>query len=230
MIYYAIDCRMDKRIIESLIKLDCRLIFVDSNPLFDDAVSAHPDMNILQIEDKIFKTTNVRLDCGELVSEKEKVGERLCYPQDVFLNAVCIGDDFICKKDSVLTKALEYATSCGMNVINVNQGYVKCNIVPVCEKNKAIITEDKGIAKVLCEKGYDVLMLQNLSVGLDPYKNGFIGGASGVIGDKIVFTGRISEHPEYCEICSFCGKYNKSVVELGNIPLYDYGSILKIEI
>ena len=114
-------------------------------------------------------------------------------------------------------------------MIFVRQGYVKCNITIVNETKKAIITEDDGIAKALCARGYNVLKLTTHSVSLEPFPYGFIGGASGTFGDAVVFAGDIALHPEAEKIRAFCRRYEKEPISLGTGTLYDYGSLLAAE-
>lgn len=197
--------------------------FCEKCDYFDGSVASHADMNFLCIRNKLFTISDA-------FGNHSKNDEKLKYPNDVKLNAYCVGDDFLCKTDSVYSGALEYAKNAGMNIIHVNQGYLKCNLVVVNEAEKAVITEDKGIAKILTANGYDVLLLNTHAVKLEPYEHGFIGGASGNIDGKIVFTGKIENHPEFNVIKVFLDKHNAEYVSLSDDALYDYGSVLLIDI
>lgn len=194
--------------------------------LFENPVAAHPDMNYLQVKNNLFTI----YDIFDLDIKNNLKSEKLKYPKDVLLNAFCIGEDFICKTDSVYIKALDYAKNIGMNIVGVNQGYVKCNLAVVNESEKAVITEDCGIYKTLKDHGYDVLLLETNSVRLDPYKYGFIGGATGNIGGKLVFTGNLLKHPEHKRIFDFCHKHKTECVSLSEDELYDYGSVLLLNL
>ena len=194
--------------------------------LFENPIAAHPDMNYLQVKNNLFTIYDILNSSENYCSKSEK----LRYPQDVLLNAFCVGEDFICKTNAVYNKALAYAKSVGMNVIGVNQGYVKCNLALVNESEKAIITEDCGIYKTLKEHGYDVLLLEINCVKLDPYKYGFIGGATGNIDGKLVFTGNLLKPPEHKRIMEFCCKHKTECISLAYDELYDYGSILLLDI
>ena len=52
-------------------------------------------------------------------------------------------------------KILDYCKD--KKTINVKQGYTKCSILPV--KEKAIITNDKGIYDTLKNEDFDILLL-----------------------------------------------------------------------
>ena len=221
---------MDRRCIENLSTFGYEIVVINENPNFDAAVSAHPDMNVLQIGTRIFSCTNVHISGIHIVPFINGSNRVLEYPGDVLLNAVCVGNDFICRKASIATDALSYAEQLGFRIINVNQGYTKCNICVVDNDNKAVMTEDEGIERILSAHGYDVLLLRTHEVKLHPYKNGFIGGASGMIDNKIVFAGDITKHSEYLYIKRFCEKYGKETVSLSGSPLYDFGSVLVLDI
>lgn len=223
------DCRLPSGMKTELEKLGFVVEGVQSNPALSEAIASHPDMNILTLCGKRFTTseTFVRKNRGDVLIEQGS--ERLSYPKEASLNAVCIGNDFICCSKSIDKAVLHYAEQCKLHTVFVQQGYVKCNLVVVSEKDKAVITEDCGIAKVLASEGYTVLKLNTYAVGLAPYAHGFIGGAAGTLGHIIAFTGNIRQHPEYGRILTFCSRYGKEVVSLGNEPLYDYGSLLSAD-
>ncbi len=227
--FIVADSRIGGEILENLKKITPNIILIPQNPSFDDAVSAHPDMNILQIKDMIFTAASTIVRTQKMVRIKNQKRGKLSYPDDVRLNAICVGNDFICRKSSVDDEALKYAETRGMRIINVNQGYVKCNIAVVSEIEKAVITEDEGIKKTLTRAGYDVLKLETHDVRLDPYDYGFIGGASGKFENKLLFTGDIKKHREYDRIKAFCEKYSVELLSLSNERLCDYGSLLVID-
>ncbi len=205
---------------------DYEILLCKKFNLFENPVAAHPDMNYLQVKNNLFTIYDIFNSSENYCSESEK----LRYPKDVLLNAFCVGEDFICKTDAVYNKALNYVKSIGMNIIGVNQGYVKCNLAVVNESEKAVITEDCGIYNTLKEHGYDVLLLETNSVKLAPYKYGFIGGATGNIDGKLVFAGNLSKHPEHKRIIDFCYRHKTECVSLSDDELYDYGSILLLDI
>lgn len=221
-----IDCRARNDVIKKLKQLGFEVVLITQNPCFDNAISAHPDMNIFFFDKKVFSSTNVRLCLkNHIVSINKEQGTRLDYPYDAFLNCVALSNDLICNKKSVAPEILSYATSRGFNVINVRQGYTKCNIAVVSEKHKAIITEDVGIFKTLSKAGYDVLLLKTHSVKLHPYDYGFIGGSCGLHNGILYFNGNIFSHPEINSITDFCKKYNVEIYALSEDGLEDCGSI-----
>ncbi|MBR5308656.1 MAG: hypothetical protein IKU43_07780 [Clostridia bacterium] len=134
----------------------------------------------------------------------------------------------ICNTKTVHKKVLDYAEDSKLKIINVNQGYAKCNICVVDEDS--VITEDCGIASILNKNGYDVLLLKNHCVRLPGYEYGFIGGASGKLAkDKLAFFGCIENHTEFGRIYDFLNRKGIEAVSLSDEPLTDYGSLIPIE-
>ncbi len=224
----AVDCRMAPEMIAQLKKYGVQPIPVAPDPHLSAPIASHADMNVLVIGERIFSSqkTFVRSSRGEQPIDRGI--DSYHYPNDAMLNAVCIGNDFICRSKSVYPEALRYAEACGMRIVSVNQGYVRCNLLVVDEHKKTVITEDVGMERTLTAHGYTVLLLKTRGVRLEPYDNGFIGGASGVTDREVLFCGNIALHEEFSTIRAFCRRYGKEVVSLGKNPLYDYGSILPL--
>lgn len=224
------DCRITEQIKCNLTQLGYTVSPVEKNVIFEDSVSAHADMNVLKIGDRVFISSKTFVRTSDNVTEIEGEYKRyapLKYPDDILLNCALVGNDIICKADSASKSVLDYAKKIGYRIIDIKQGYAKCNIAVVSDK--AVITEDKSVADVLGKNGYDVLLLKTHSVKLDPYDYGFIGGASGKLeNNMLAFTGNIELHPEYAEIDSFCKNHNVKVISLSDEPLYDYGSLVLI--
>lgn len=223
----AVDERCPKECINTLQNLGISVILVPCSRFFDKAVCGHADMNVLNIDGKVFtyqETKHLFENC-EIVDREEQ--NLLKYPYDVGLNCAILGKKMVCNTKYCNKKVLEYAKIHGFEIIHINQGYAKCNICVVC--GNAVITEDKGIFEVLSKKGIDCLLLNNHEVKLDGYGYGFIGGASGKISDNtLAFCGCIQKHTQYNEIKSFCEKYNIQITSLSDDDLYDVGSIIRI--
>lgn len=222
-----IDCRARDEVVDKLKYLGYDVVLVQKNSSFEEPISAHADMNIFFLNNIAFSSTNVRIDekyNQRLITRKGDVS--LIYPDDAFLNCVALSDDLICNKKNVAPEILDCAESLGCNIINVRQGYTKCNIAVVSETFKAVITEDKGIHKTLTKAGYDVLLLKSHSANLHPYSYGFIGGSCGLHDNVLYFNGNIFLHPEIDPICNFCKEYGVEICALSDGPLEDCGSIL----
>ena len=70
----------------------------------------------------------------------------------------------------------------------------------------------------------EVLFVSNEGVFLDGYLNGFIGGASVVTENEVIFTGDLYLSPDAKKIIDFVEHNGKKTVFFSGLPLYDLGS------
>lgn len=151
------------------------------------------------------------------------------YPNDCILNAADIGDYIICNSKITHKSILKSAEKQNKRVINVNQGYAKCSVCIV--KRNIVITDDASIYQE-CNKidGISVLFVSKGSVALHGQNYGFLGGASGLIGeDKLFFNGDLSYHKDFLAIKQFLSYHNVKYIDIKNKPLTDVGSIIPIK-
>jgi hypothetical protein len=145
------------------------------------------------------------------------VGE---YPLDLQLDQLLFRGTIIGREEFVPS-----AIKKGRRILSVKQGYAKCSTLVFGEN---LITADRGIAaagRVLCG---NVLEIKEGFIDLPGYNTGFIGGASGVIGDKVLFFGNPHAHPSGREMVSFIKEAGFEVVSLLAGPLCDYGGLVVI--
>jgi len=147
------------------------------------------------------------------------------YPGDCIYNAAIVGHYLVHKEGLTDPELLENARKMipQLELITVNQGYTKCNCLVV--DNKHVITSDQGIAKALNFKDIEVLLIQPGHIILDGFDTGFIGGASGKVGEYIVFNGDITAHPDYVAIKEFIESCGLKIKDF-SWPLKDIGSIV----
>ncbi|HVI40969.1 MAG TPA: hypothetical protein VM577_09935, partial [Anaerovoracaceae bacterium] len=122
----------------------------------------------------------------------------------------------------ILSRAMEL----GLQLINVKQGYTKCNLV-IVDENSAI-TSDMGLAVSLKKHNLEVLLISSGHVGLEGFPYGFLGGTSGRAGNEIIFNGNLSAHPDYKKIKQFIQKRGLQVTYFEEYPLEDIGSIIQL--
>ncbi|MBQ6389580.1 MAG: hypothetical protein IJH90_08120 [Mogibacterium sp.] len=146
------------------------------------------------------------------------------YPHDIAYNAACTGRFFIHNLRYTAPELMARATDLGMTPVNVRQGYAKCSIVIVDEDS--IITYDQGIASACKDAGIDVLTVEPGHVLLPGYNTGFIGGASGRIGNTVYFNGDLTAHPDCGRIIEFIEARGLKVKWFSEWPLTDIGSII----
>lgn len=190
----------------------------------------HADMQCLIIDDTAF----VLSVCDKLANAlKNSYNVVLCgdgisgrYPDNVALNAAVVGKYVICKTDALDKIVPEYCRKHGYKLINVRQGYTKCSCAVVSDK--ALITADVSIYRMLNDTDIDVLRIGQGSVTLDGAEYGFIGGASGYnkSAKTLYFCGNVDTHPDGADIRAFCEKHGTDIVSLSDDELTDIGGII----
>ena len=143
------------------------------------------------------------------------------YPKDVPLNAFTFKNYFIHNLKFTDKVLLDYYKNSGYEMINIKQGYGKCSSLVT---EDFVITSDGGIYESLRDL-IPIYKINHGEIRLQNFKYGFIGGASGVLGKKIFFTGDFSHHSSYEEILKIIKKYDYEIEILSKDPIEDYGSI-----
>lgn len=143
------------------------------------------------------------------------------YPKDVPLNAFTFKNYFIHNLKHTDQVILDYYKRAGYDLVNIKQGYAKCSCLVTKD---FIITSDGGIYESLRDL-IPIYKIDHGQIKLQNFNYGFIGGATGVLGKKIFFTGDFSHHSSYEEILKIINKYNYEIEILSKDPIEDYGSI-----
>jgi len=208
--------RADERLLEYLRTLGREVRKVPASALVYDAVSAHPDIYMCAL-----KTENsnvlIKAQPGELGYE---------YPACAAFNAVCLDKYFVHCLKYTNTRLLKAAENAGKIPVNVRQGYTKCSCTVV--DGHSVITADPGIAACLERLGgVDVLRIRPGYVSLPGFDYGFLGGASGRVGDELIFSGDLSAHPDFGVISDFIKAHGVQLRYFPEYPLEDIGSIIE---
>ncbi|MBE6795126.1 MAG: hypothetical protein E7533_00920 [Ruminococcaceae bacterium] len=174
-----------------------------------------PELNELNLTSDRFKVTQI------------KNSVRSPYPEDVPLNCAFIGDKIICNTKYVSDEIVSFAEKNKLTIIHTNQGYSKCSL---CVVNKnAVITEDAGLYRLLKFYQFDVLKIESGQVYLSKNHSGFIGGASGLLSNKLIyFSGNIYSHKNYNNIKCFLDNYSINIYCNKSRQLRDFGGIIQL--
>ena len=205
------------------------IINFSSKGITYDAISGHPDIFFCKVDNKLIVAPNTPSEYFHLLEKNrvkyikgnKKVSNK--YPETAHYNAVV--------NDIILIHNLDYSDpellkACsGKEKIFVNQAYTRCSLIPVVKNS--FITSDEGIYKIIKDK-FSTLYVSPEKIILPGFKNGFFGGACGVLDDKLFIIGKLKYHPDGDEIMDFVNSYNLEIVELYDGPLYDGGGILFI--
>lgn len=228
LISETIKSELLKRKIQPICVTECNYI--------DKPVACHPDMLYFHLGDKNIVVYNQiqfsNMEMQRLIS----LGFNIClsekllspdFPYDVLLNGCRIGDNLICKRNSIDPKIINYCLNNNIKIIDVKQGYSKCSICVVNETS--LITADKSIYDNAIKNKLNCLLIHSGYIELKGYNEGFIGGCSGKSNNHtIMFTGNLKEHPSYNDIKSFLDNIHFDIDILSNDKLYDYGSLIPL--
>lgn len=143
------------------------------------------------------------------------------YPGDIHLNAFAFKNIFVHNLKHTDQVILDYYKNRGYELVNIKQGYAKCSCLVT---HDFVITSDGGIYETLKDL-IPIYKIDHGGIKLQNFNYGFIGGASGVLGKKIFFTGDFSHHSSYEEILKIVSNYDYEIEILSKDPIEDFGSI-----
>lgn len=218
--------------IQELQELGVECLALKKNPLLEDEINSHSDILAFN-----FGNGEALLNEGAIgEDELEKLGIAPLYynnkisspyPHDISLNVAFTGRHIICNSTYTAEDIRVFAKRNNIKIINTKQGYAKCNLCIVNEK--AVITEDKGLAYLLKNYQYDVLTISSGDIYLSDAHYGFLGGASCKIDhNKMYFSGDLSSHRDYESITSFLKLYDIEPIYNKSRKLTDFGGIIQL--
>ncbi len=235
MTYAIADCRISKETEKALLDYADKIIKLPPLPSLASPVASHPDMLMWCHGKALVTYEKYFLQERDIFGELEAAGLEIIlsndlvkkeYPYDVHLNCAAVGKALIANKNYISPEIAKICARVGMEILHVRQGYAKCSCAVVGES--ALITSDASIAAAAAKSGIDVLSVSAGHVRLDGYDTGFIGGASGMTENAVLFCGSLDTHPDGEKIKEFCQKHGKRAVSLSDEPLYDYGTVFFI--
>ena len=200
---------------EYLERSGAKVITVEDFPSLGTGVSSHPDLMMCKM--------GAAPDSPIVFASSVPSGP---YPENAAYCALVVGRYFIHRLDITAPPLMAAALKLGLKLIDLRQGYAKCSSVAV--DDHSLITADPGMISAL--SGLPELQVLPISPGhveLPGYKCGFLGGASGRVGDTIIFNGDLEFHPDHSAIISFIEKRGLKVKYFPGFPLMDIGSIIE---
>jgi hypothetical protein len=227
-----IDKRAPEAVKASLIDMGYSLIQMPPHPALPAPVSAHPDMLLFPAPDAIYCTrsyaeiANRELECIAAAAKRPiryidaEYGTQ--YPHDVLLNAACVGNTLFGLPQAT---AKELTSHKSFTLATIKQGYAKCSGLVF---GGCLVTADGGIARAGRVLGGEVCRICPGFIALPGYDCGFIGGASGVVGQEVLFFGDPTRHPDGQRILSLISASGFKWKGLSDLPLTDYGGLTVI--
>ena len=225
---------IDKKIPEKAkekLKAYGNLLELETSGITYEAISGHPDIFFHPIDDKLVVAPNtpekyiavLKKNGVNLVMGEQAVGEK--YPASSAYNAVSTSNLLIHNfrnTDAVITRLSEDA-----DLIHVDQGYTRCNLLPLDDEH--FITSDEKIKRVLDRFVRDCLYVNPDGILLEGFKHGFFGGCCGIHGHKVFITGSLKHYPDGEIARHYLSSLKYEIIELYDGQLFDGGSILCIE-
>ncbi len=183
-------------------------------------LSYHPDITLNNPKMGLWYTVG-----KENVNKSLTKGDAVLYnkyPYDCMYNCFIINNTLYGGK-AVAQEIIKHAK----RRVIVAQGYAKCSTVILSEQD--FITSDPSIYKALTAERKNVLKVTNDGILLNGFSCGFIGGCTGVLGNKtLAILGDAKKLSDYKIIRDFCADIGYTIISLSNKQPYDYGGLLPI--
>lgn len=193
-----------------------------------DAISGHPDIFFSVLNNDLIVAPNLPQKFREALKKhgisyhlgEQTVGKK--YPESSIYNIVSTSQFLIhnLKHTDLAVKDL----AMGLDQIHVEQAYTRCNLIAL--KNERFITSDKGIEKALKKHSLEVFYANPDGIILPGFKNGFIGGCTGISGNQLFLIGSLHHYSLGDKLRKQINAWGYEVVELYNGPVFDGGSVL----
>ncbi len=231
-----VDNRISQKCERALEKEGFYLIKLPADPTLGEAVRSHPDTVLFYCDEEIITTAEYCDVAAYIFSDVREFAPNVRigftddrrsdrYPYDCVLNSLVIGNKIFCKADTVSEGIKDFATRHGYEIIHTKQGYPACSVLAFGD---SAITADRGLAATLENNGVRVTLINEGNVSLPPHSYGFIGGASGVVGNKVYFFGNIDLHPDAKIIRDAITSEGYIPVSLSDEELCDFGGFIAI--
>ncbi len=232
----AIDSRyVDSPIASAIKKLGIKLFPVYPCQDTYQSINCHPDIQFHPLDEKniiVAPNAHPRNIQGlkdlkfNIIVGKTPVGA--AYPQNICYNVGRIGryafHDFR-YTDPILIMELKKRQ---IKLIQVKQGYTKCSMAIL--NHNTFVTQDRGIYRAAISNGLEALLMSPGGIELPGHPYGFIGGATGLIGEnELAITGSLKNHPDVTFLENFVNNHNIKLLALTNNPCIDIGSLIYLK-
>ena len=209
------------------------VVWLGPSDLAYPSISSHPDIfffchNERHCESLVCSPNNPvgtrhALSQRDIIEGISSVGHK--YPETCHYNAVGVGNTLVHNLLHTDISILDlYGKISTKSVqLNVNQGYTRCNLLALDEKN--FITSDFGIKRVLEDNGCNVFFVDPHQILLPGHDHGFFPGCCGLVDDCVVVCGALKHLKECKELKKFIRRNNMRIIELYDGEIVDVGSI-----
>lgn len=227
-----VDGRLPAALEEHLRRFAAAVCRTVRHPALCEPEAFHPDMQLFSAGrgrfvccPELYEYYRSALPAVTLFRGETRLGEN--YPDNIAYNACLVGHRLFCLRAHTDPVILRMAGEEGWEVVDVRQGYANCSVAAFGENE--IVTADPSIASAAQKLGMQTLRITPGHIRLSGYPYGFIGGCFGRISPACgYFFGDIRQHPDAAAIAAFAERARLSLVCASDLPLSDYGSILRL--
>ncbi|MCP4412779.1 MAG: hypothetical protein GY808_09470, partial [Gammaproteobacteria bacterium] len=221
--FAIIDSRSSEQAINNLYKYVTDVYTFQTNGITGNSISGHPDIFIYQYENQLVVAPNAPVDLFEFLDNHNIAylkGEReVGCGLDNSVQYNCLSTPQFLFHKSGYTDSVILEINKDKEFISLPQPYTRCSMVYLCDGN--YLTSDRGIEKVLLQKGLSCFYFNPEEIIIYDHKNGFIGGAAGIWGKRIFFNGNIELHADGQRLEEYLKSLGFEIVSLSNEYLYD---------
>lgn len=221
--------RYKSRLEPALAKLDLEVLWLCDNPYIDPRLAGHADLSVIRLDKKIIVSHHIMENSSyvnfltsrgyEVLPAHVAQGKK--YPEDSSLCACVTGKRLIHNLHCTDPAILDIFQG---EKIHVRQSYTRCSCCVV--DADSLISSDCGIEKAAYRHNMEFLKVNAGGIVLDGFDYGFIGGASIVLDDTVLFTGILSDEQDMRCVESFVRDRGKQVVYLSHGCAFDIGGAI----
>lgn len=198
-----------------------------NNEKFNKNYSEHIDLSLLKIDDEIYLEDSVFDYYSKFLKDfkLKKVDVSKFKNGEIVLN-IAKNDKYFFHNKKFTNNEIFEKLSLNRKYIKINQGYSNCSMI--CFSN-SIITSDEGVYKTLKKEKIKVYLVTVDGIFLSGYKNGFIGGTCGFVGnDVLLFYGDVSKYRDYEIIKKVAFEENIKIIFPKGEIFRDLGGIISL--
>ncbi len=229
--FAIIDSRSSEQAINNLYKYVTDVYTFQTNGITGNSISGHPDIFLYQYKKQLVVAPNAPVDLFGFLDNHSiaylKGDKNVGYELDNSVQYNCLSTPQFFFHKSGYTDSVIIGINKGKEFISLSQSYTRCSMVYLCDGN--YLTSDRGIEKVLLQKGLSCFYFNPEEIIIKDHKNGFIGGSVGIWGKRIFFNGNIKLHADGQRLEEYLESLGFEIVSLSNEYLYDGGCIFFIE-
>jgi len=225
--FAIIDSRSPEQAINNLKEYVTDVCIFQTNGITGNSISGHPDIFIYQDRNQLVLAPNAPVELFEFLNNhnieylkgNKNVGKEL-------FNSVqynCLSTSQFLFHKSGFTDSVILEINKDKEFVQLPQAYTRCSLVHLCEDN--YVTSDRGIEKVLLQKGLSCFYFNPEEIIIRDHNNGFIGGTLGMWGKRIFFNGNVGLHADGQRLKEYLLNLGVDIVNLSDEYLYDGGCI-----